>query len=171
MLIGAELCGDWLRADPGEFEQTGGDAAERRGRNETPNFDLLHGNEQRALWELQRGSPDTDFVFCTERCDKNTRLSVFAPAANNATAQQTSDCAGMPFPVYALMLTHACDYTLVNAGRDTRTIQAGFGTRHSSTPLDTPNYLRSASRTCGAPRARSGAPAQVAPAWSIGVFP
>jgi type 1 fimbriae regulatory protein FimB/type 1 fimbriae regulatory protein FimE len=93
----------------------------RRVKSGTPSVHPLQGDEQRALRELQRDWPDTDFVFATERGGP------FTPAAINRLVQRIGERAGLPFQVHIHMLRHSCGYALANAGQDTRAIQAWLG--------------------------------------------
>jgi site-specific recombinase XerD len=60
-------------------------------------------------------------VFTTERGGPFS-TSAFAKLIEAAGVK-----AGLPFPVHAHMLRHACGYALANAGHDTRSLQAYLG--------------------------------------------
>jgi integrase len=75
------------------------------------------GDEVRALRELRRQSPNSGFVFASERGGP------FTPDAINRLIKRIGVRAGFAFPVHAHMLKHACGYALANAGHDTRRIQ------------------------------------------------
>jgi type 1 fimbriae regulatory protein FimB/type 1 fimbriae regulatory protein FimE len=93
----------------------------RRVKNGKPAAHPLRGDELRALRELQRQYPDSAFVFATERDGP------FTPDAVNRLIKRIGERAGLPFPVHAHMLRHACGYALANDGHDTRAIQDYLG--------------------------------------------
>jgi type 1 fimbriae regulatory protein FimB/type 1 fimbriae regulatory protein FimE len=93
----------------------------RRVKNGKPAAHPLRGDELRALRELRRRSPDSAFVFATERGGP------FTPDAVNRLIKRIGERAGLPFPVHAHMLRHACGYALANDGHDTRAIQDYLG--------------------------------------------
>jgi integrase len=94
--------------------------------NGKPSAHPLRGDEVRALRELRRQSPDSSFVFATERGGP------FTPDSINKLVKRIGERAGFAFPVHAHMLRHACGYALANAGHDTRRIQDWLG--HRSIP-------------------------------------
>jgi len=51
------------------------------------------------------------------------------PVAVNRRIKRIGERAGLPFPVHAHLLRHACGYALANAGHDTRRIQDCLGHR------------------------------------------
>jgi type 1 fimbriae regulatory protein FimB/type 1 fimbriae regulatory protein FimE len=71
----------------------------------------------RALRELRRHSPESAFVFATERGGP------FTPDAVNRLVKRLGARARFAFPVHAHMLRYACGHALANAGHDTRRIQ------------------------------------------------
>jgi site-specific recombinase XerD len=77
----------------------------------------------RALRELRRQSPDSAFVFATERGRP------FTPDTVNGLIERIGARARFGFPIDAHMLRHACGYALANAGHDTRAIQDWLGHR------------------------------------------
>jgi type 1 fimbriae regulatory protein FimB/type 1 fimbriae regulatory protein FimE len=77
----------------------------------------------RALRELRRQSPDSAFVFATERGGP------FTPDAVNRLIKRIGARARFAIPVHAQMLRHACGCALANAGYDTRRIQDWLGHR------------------------------------------
>lgn len=95
----------------------------RRAKNGKPSVHPLRGDELRALRELQRQSPDSAFVFATERGGP------FTPDAVNRLVKRVGERARLPFPVHVHMLRHACGYALANEGHDTRRIQDWLGHR------------------------------------------
>jgi type 1 fimbriae regulatory protein FimB/type 1 fimbriae regulatory protein FimE len=104
----------------------------RRAKNGKPSAHPLLGDEVRALRELRRQSPDSAFVFATERGGP------FTPDAVNRLIKRNGERAGLPFQTHAHMLRHACGHALANAGHDTRRIQ-GSATARSRTPCATRN--------------------------------
>jgi type 1 fimbriae regulatory protein FimB/type 1 fimbriae regulatory protein FimE len=94
----------------------------RRAKNGKPSAHPLRGDEIRALRDLQRQT-NGGFVFETERGGP------FTPDAVNRLIKRIGKRAGLPFPVHAHMLRHACGYALANAGHDTRRIQDWLGHR------------------------------------------
>jgi integrase len=95
----------------------------RRVKNGKPAAHPIRGDELRALRELRRHYPDSAFVFATERGGP------FTPDAVNRLIKRIGARAGLPFPVHAHMLRHACGYKLANDGHDTRAIQDYLGHR------------------------------------------
>jgi len=95
----------------------------RRAKNGKPGAHPLRGDEVRALRELRRQSPDSSFVFATERGGP------FTPDAINKLIKRIGERAGFAFPIHAHMLRHACGYAMANAGHDTRLIQDWLGHR------------------------------------------
>lgn len=95
----------------------------RRAKNGKPSVHPLRGDELRALRELRRQFPNSTFVFATERAGP------FTADAVNRLVKRIGERAGLPFPVHAHMLRHACGYALANAGHDTRRIQDWLGHR------------------------------------------
>jgi integrase len=82
----------------------------------------LLGDELRALRALKRDTK-SPFVFVSERG---------APLSTSGLAKLIERAgveAGMPFPVHAHMLRHACGFVLANRGTDTRTLQGYLGHR------------------------------------------
>jgi integrase len=95
----------------------------RRAKNGKASVHPLRGDEIRALRELRRQSPDSGYVFATER------RGPFTPDAVNRLIKRIGERAGFPYTVHAHMLRHACGYALANAGHDTRAIQDWLGHR------------------------------------------
>ena len=71
-------------------------------------------DELRMLRELQRNTTGA-FVFETERGGP------FTADAINRLIKRIGERAGIPFPVHAHMLRHACGYAMANAGHDQHT--------------------------------------------------
>jgi type 1 fimbriae regulatory protein FimB/type 1 fimbriae regulatory protein FimE len=82
---------------------------------------LLQGDEIRSLRELKRTSPESPFVFVSER------LAPFTTRAIHKIVSKAGVAARFPFTVHCHMLRHACGYQLANSGQDTRAIQAYLG--------------------------------------------
>jgi site-specific recombinase XerD len=55
------------------------------------------------------------------------RSGPFIPDAINRLVKRIGERAGLPFPVHAHMLRHACGFALANAGHDARRIQDWLG--------------------------------------------
>src|SRR5215472_9973202 len=88
-----------------------------RVKNGTPSTHPLTGRELRALRKLRRGAK-SPFVFVSERGAPMT-VSNFAKLTTKAGA-----VAGLEIKTHPHMLRHACGFTLANAGKDTRSLQA-----------------------------------------------
>jgi type 1 fimbriae regulatory protein FimB/type 1 fimbriae regulatory protein FimE len=85
----------------------------------------ISGPELKALRKLQREQESKSrFVFITERDGEPFNRDGF-----NWMVKRTGKKAGLPFQVHAHMLRHSAGYTLANAGKDTRSIQAYLGHR------------------------------------------
>jgi integrase len=93
----------------------------RRVKGGTSTTHPIEGDELRALRELRRQYPDSDFVFCSERGGP------FTEDAYNRQIKRIGVAAGMPFPIHSHMLRHACGFKLANDGVDTRTLQEYLG--------------------------------------------
>jgi integrase len=84
----------------------------------------ISGFELRELRKLQREQdPKSVFVFVNERGTPFDRNGF------NWMVKRAGKKAGLPFQAHAHMLRHAAGYTLANAGKDTRSIQAYLGHR------------------------------------------
>ena len=81
----------------------------------------LFGVELRALRQLRRDNPDSDYVFLSQRkapmTDSNVRKMV-APAGIAAK---------LSMPIHPHMLRHSTGFKLANDGRNTRSIQHYMG--------------------------------------------
>ena len=81
----------------------------------------LRSTELRALHELKRKYPETNYVFVSER---------HAPLATRTIRHiiaRAGKLASIPFAVHPHQLRHACGYYLASQGHDTRAIQAYLG--------------------------------------------
>jgi integrase len=94
----------------------------RRAKGSATGTHPLAGDELRQLRALKREAV-SPFVFVTERG------SPFSRAGFAKLIERAGEAAGLPFPVHAHMLRHACGYALANKGVDTRTLQAYLGHR------------------------------------------
>jgi site-specific recombinase XerD len=81
----------------------------------------LRAPELRALRQMERDYPDTQYVFVSERK---------APLSTRSIRQiiaRASVVANFPFQVHPHQLRHACGYYLAAKGHDTRAIQDYLG--------------------------------------------
>jgi integrase len=93
-----------------------------RKKNGTPSTHPLNGAELRALRRLQKEQePRSAHIFVNERG------APFDRAGFHWLVKRAGRKAKLPFPIHAHMLRHAAGYTLANAGKDTRSIQAYLG--------------------------------------------
>ncbi len=81
----------------------------------------LRGVELRALRQLQRQYPDSNYLFVSERG------SVMAAATARGIIERAGKMAGLSLSVHPHMLRHACGFYLASRGHDTRAIQAYLG--------------------------------------------
>jgi integrase len=117
-LRAAELCGlRWEQVDMGRNACL----HVRRVKGGTPSTHPIQGNELRALRELRRQYPDSDYVFCSERGGP------FTEDGYNRQIKRIGAAAKLPFSIHSHMLRHACGYALANKGHDTRRLQAYLG--------------------------------------------
>jgi integrase len=93
----------------------------RRAKNGLPSTHPLEGDELRALRRHRRESPESPFVFVSERGAPLT-----APGFSRMVERAGVE-ANLGIKVHAHMLRHACGYALANRGTDTRTLQAYLG--------------------------------------------
>jgi integrase len=117
-LRASEVCG--LQWSDVEFETAS--LHIRRAKGGATGTHPLAGDELRALRVLKREA-ETAFVFTSERG------APFSVAGFAKLIERAGEAAGLPFPVQAHMLRHACGYALANKGVDTRTLQAYLGHR------------------------------------------
>ena len=95
-----------------------------RVKNGLPSVHPLAGTEIRALRRLKRESPESPFVFVSERG------SPFTTAGFRKMAARLGVAAKFQFAVHPHMLRHACGYKLANQGVDTRSLQHYLGHRN-----------------------------------------
>ncbi|MBV8883349.1 MAG: tyrosine-type recombinase/integrase [Chroococcidiopsidaceae cyanobacterium CP_BM_RX_35] len=81
----------------------------------------LRGPELRALRQVQRQSPNSSYLFVSERG------TAMAAATARGIIKRAGALAGLPFSVHPHMLRHACGFYLASKGHDTRAIQAYLG--------------------------------------------
>ena len=98
--------------------------AVRRVKKGTPATHPIRGDEIRALRGLQRESPQSPFLFVSERG------APFTPAGFAKMVERAGIAAKLEFKAHPHMLRHACGYALANAGHDTRSLQAYLGHRN-----------------------------------------
>ena len=98
--------------------------AVRRVKKGTPATHPIRGDEIRALRRLQRESPQSPFLFVSERG------APFTPAGFAKMVERAGIAAKLEFKAHPHMLRHACGYALANAGHDTRALQAYLGHRN-----------------------------------------
>ena len=98
----------------------------RRVKNGTPATHPLTGNELRALRRLHRESPQSPFVFVSERG------APFSVSGFRRMIERAGELAKLEIKAHPHMLRHACGYALANKGTDTRTLQAYLGHRNIS---------------------------------------
>jgi integrase len=84
----------------------------------------LRGVELRALRQLQRDYPDSNYLFVSERG------SVITAATTRGIIERAGIQAGLSLSVHPHMLRHACGFYLASRGHDTRAIQAYLGHRN-----------------------------------------
>jgi integrase len=93
-----------------------------RKKSGTPSTHPLNGAELRALRRLQKEQQSRSaYIFVNERG------APFDRAGFHWLVKRAGRKAKLPFPIHAHMLRHAAGYTLANAGKDTRSIQAYLG--------------------------------------------
>jgi site-specific recombinase XerD len=98
----------------------------RRAKNGTPSVHPLRGDEIRALRRLKRESPQSAFVFLTERGGPMSAVGF------HHLIQRLGKAANMPFHIHPHMLRHGCGFALANAGHDTRSLQHWLGHKNIS---------------------------------------
>ena len=81
----------------------------------------LFGSELRALRQLKRDYPETDYVFMTERKAPITGDTV------RKIISRAGKIAQLGFSVHPHMLRHSTGFKLANDGQDTRSIQHYLG--------------------------------------------
>jgi len=92
-----------------------------RVKSGSPSVHPISGKTSRALRRLKRESPETPYVFVSERGSPFTTTGFRKMVARLGVA------AKFAFPVHPHMLRHACGYKLANQGVDTRSLQHYLG--------------------------------------------
>ena len=93
----------------------------RRAKNGISSTHPLTGVEMRALRRLKRETPNSPFMFVSERG------APFSTAGFGRLIERAAVAAGLEIKAHPHMLRHACGYTLANDGHDTRALQAYLG--------------------------------------------
>ncbi len=81
----------------------------------------LFGPELRALRQLKRDYPDTDYIFMTER-----KAPITGDTVRKIVAR-AGEKAALGMPIHPHMLRHSTGFKLANDGVDTRSIQHYLG--------------------------------------------
>lgn len=92
-----------------------------RKKNGIPASHPLFGPEIRALRQLKRNYPETDYVFMTER-----KAPITADTFRKVIAR-AGEKAELGLAIHPHMLRHSTGFKLANDGRDTRSIQHYLG--------------------------------------------
>jgi integrase len=117
-LRASELCD--LKWEAIDFRAAALHVNRRKGGQATTH--QISAAELRALRKLQKDQdPKSAFVFVNERGTPFDRNGF------NWMIKRAGKKAVLPFQAHAHMLRHAAGYTLANAGKDTRSIQAYLG--------------------------------------------
>jgi integrase len=104
-----------------QVDLVGGYIEVRRAKQGRDSTHPLRSPELRALRQLQRDYPDTQYVFVSERKAPLSTRSIRHIVA------RAGEVARIPFPVHPHQLRHACGYYLASLGHDTRAIQDYLG--------------------------------------------
>ena len=104
-----------------QIDFTSGTIYINRLKNGVSSTHPLRGVELRALRQLQRKYPDTNYLFVSERG------AVMAAATARGIIKRAGKMAGLSLSVHPHMLRHACGFYLASRGHDTRAIQAYLG--------------------------------------------
>jgi site-specific recombinase XerD len=104
-----------------QIDLVGGYIEIHRAKHGHDSIHPLRSPELRALRQLQRDYPNTQYVFVSERkAPLSTRLVRHIIA-------RAGELADLPFKVHPHQLRHACGYYLAAQGHDTRAIQDYLG--------------------------------------------
>jgi integrase len=107
-----------------QVDFTGGTIYINRLKHGVSSTHPLRGVELRALRQLQREYPDSNYLFISERG------TVMASATARGIIERAGKTAGLSLSVHPHMLRHACGFYLASRGHDTRAIQAYLGHRN-----------------------------------------
>ena len=110
-----------LRWDDIDFQT--GKLHVRRAKGGTASVHPIGGRELRALRKLKRETPQSVYVFVSER------LAPLSVAGYQRMVARAGGAARFPFLIHSHMLRHSCGYKLANDGQDTRAIQHYLGHR------------------------------------------
>ena len=100
-----------------QIDLVGGYIEIRRAKYGHDSIHPLRSPELRALRQIQRDYPDTQYVFVSERKAPLSTRSIRHIVA------RAGKLAGIPFQVHPHQLRHGCGYYLAAQGHDTRAIQ------------------------------------------------
>lgn len=104
-----------------QMDFTGGTIYINRLKHGVSSTHPLRGVELRALRQLQRDYPDSNYLFVSER------KTVMSAATARGIIERSGILAGLSLSVHPHMLRHACGFYLASKGYDTRAIQAYLG--------------------------------------------
>ncbi len=104
-----------------QIDLVGGYIEIRRAKYGHDSIHPLRSPELRALRQIQRDYPDTQYVFVSERKAPLSTRSIRHIVA------RAGKLAGIPFQVHPHQLRHGCGYYLAAQGHDTRAIQDYLG--------------------------------------------
>ena len=104
-----------------QVDLVGGYLEVRRAKQGHDSVHPLRSPELRALRQLQKDYPDTQYVFVSERKAPLSTRSI------RHIIGRAGKLAGIPFNVHPHQLRHTCGYYLATHGHDTRAIQDYLG--------------------------------------------
>ena len=104
-----------------QIDLSGGYIEIRRVKRGHDSTHPLRAPELRALRQIQRDSPETQYVFVSERQAPLSTRTIRHIVA------RAGEIAGLEEPVHPHQLRHACGYYLASQGHDTRAIQDYLG--------------------------------------------
>jgi integrase len=107
-----------------QIDFNGGTIYINRLKNGVSSTHPLWGVELRALRQLQREYPNSNYLFVSERG------SVMAAATARGIIERAGKIAGLSLSIHPHMLRHTCGFYLASRGHDTRAIQAYLGHRN-----------------------------------------
>jgi len=112
-----------------DFDLNAGKLHVRRAKDGQTSVHPLGGRELRALRRLKRETPQSVYVFVSER------LAPLSVAGYQRMVARAGETAGFPFLIHSHMLRHSCGYKLANDGQDTRAIQHYLGHKSISSTV------------------------------------
>ena len=107
-----------------QIDFTAGTIYINRLKNDVSSTHPLRGVELRALRQLHRKYPNSNYLFVSETG------AVIAAATARGIIQRAVKMAELSLSVHPHMLRHACGFYLASRGHDTRAIQAYLGHRN-----------------------------------------